>query len=106
MAEVKVRKVTPTWDLYIMRQSGNALLAKNVPLNTFLTKYFINLKNNIVTHPEYSNDEIIDIYKKLWEKQGTLRSYYNDSWGHKWACFPHNKRLISYIETCRNEVKS
>ena len=106
MAEAvkKPRRFNPTWDLYLMRNSGNALLARNVKLEEFLNKYFTRLSVNLKEHPKLSNEDIIDKYKNLWDKQGILRSYYNDSWGHKWACFPHNKKLNTYIDKIRKLV--
>ena len=104
MDKVKIKRFSPTWDLYVMKQSSNALLVKNSPLEKFLDKYFMKLENNIIEHPEYSNDQIIEKYKKMWENVGTLRSYYTDSWGHKWACFPHISKLNAYIDSKRHDI--
>lgn len=91
-------KRPPTWDFYLMTANGNSLLAKNVDLKTFLSKYFINLEQNIKNHPEYTIPDIIDKYKEVWNNLGTIRSYYTDSWGHKWACFPHERKLTDYLK--------
>ena len=91
-------KRPPTWDFYLIKSEGTALIAKNVDIKTFLSKYFINLEQNIKSHPEYKIEDLITKYKEVWNSLGTIRSYYTDSWGHKWACFPHDKKLIEYLK--------
>lgn len=102
MATIKIQKQIPKWDLYLVKPTGTSLIVKSASLNTFLNKYFINLSKNLESHPELSVEEILDKYQKLWESAGTIRSYYTDSWGHKWACFPHITKITDYINKIKN----
>ena len=90
-------KSSPTWDLYLVTSTGTKQIVRNVNEKTLLDKYFIGLENNIKKNPGITADKLIASYKKLWEKHGELRCFYTDSWGHKWVCFPSDKKLINYL---------
>lgn len=91
-------KSVPTWDLYLVTAGGTKQIIRHADEKAFLDKYFTGLVNNILKNPGITIDKLIESYKKLWEKQGELRSFYTDSWGHKWVCFPSNKKLINYLK--------
>lgn len=98
MPKTSLKRFPPTWDLYLITSTGNKLLAKNVEEKILLDKYFINLQNNILKNPNITREQLIESYEKLWKKQGELRCFYTDSWGHKWVCFPSNKKLLNYLK--------
>lgn len=98
MSNKQYTKRPPTWDLYLVTPNGNKQLARNVFEKDLLDKYFIGLIQNIKKHPDVTAEQLISSYKKLWEKNGELRCFYTDSWGHKWVCFPSNKKLLNYLK--------
>lgn len=92
-----MRKQIPTWDLYLITDGKTRQLVKNAVEQVYLDKYFTGLVQNIQKHPEMTAQDYIESYKKLWEKHGELRSFYTDSWGHKWVCFPNDDKLLKYL---------
>ena len=99
LKKVRVHKQVPTWDLYLVTDSGTKQIIRDAEEEVFLSKYFIGIENNIKKHPDFTPEKFIESYKKLWNKQGELRSFYTDSWGHKWICFPRNDKLLKYLKT-------
>lgn len=72
-----------------------------------LTKVYLrNLSENITKHPEFSAEEILDAYKKIWSKYKIISSY-TDSYGHTWLnnSFLGDRWLITYINNILNSSK-
>lgn len=92
-----IKRFPPTWDLYLITDKGNKQLAKNVTEKDLLDKYFIGLASNLQKHPNLTNEQLITSYQTMWKKHGELRCFYTDSWGHKWVCFPSDKKLNNYL---------
>ena len=102
----KYTKITPTWDLYLVSGGVTKQLIRNAEENLLLDKYFTGVLNNINKHPDITNEELISSYKELWSRKGELRSFYTDSWGHKWVCFPSDKKMNKFLNNKRNEITS
>lgn len=89
----------PTWSLYLITPEGKTkLIIKDAEEKPFLDKYFTGLENNILKHPEITSEKLIKSYEQLWKKMGEIRSFYTDSWGHQWVCFPNNEKLTKYLK--------
>jgi hypothetical protein len=100
----KIRRWPPVWDLYLVVDNKARLLVKNAEEKTLLNRYFVNLDKNFQKYPDITIEQLIESYKKLWNKQGELRCFYTDSWGHKWVCFPSDKKLTKYLIERKNEI--
>lgn len=98
--KLKTHIRVPTWSLYLIPkdESKARLIVKDAEEEPFLDKYFIGLEKNILKNPGITAEQLIAAYKKMWSSKGELRSFYTDSWGHKWVCFPKDDKLIKYLK--------
>ena len=71
----------------------------------YLSLYLKNIESNITNHPEFTVEDIIEGYNKLWSKF-TIISSYTDSYGHKWKNTPLSSKCIyNKVNTIFNKIK-
>lgn len=94
------------WSLYIVKDGKTNCLIKDTNLESFLNIYFKDLEKSVIKYPDIEPLELLEKYKTLWSKFGKVISIYNDSWSHKWSCFPSNTKIINYLTPRINDILS
>lgn len=90
--------------LTIRNNEGRIVFNSNhLDVNEYCKVYFKNILENVKTHPEYSDKDILKSYKSLWSKF-KINSRYKDSYGHEWRnTMPPDKWFLQYIKFIRSE---
>lgn len=85
------------YTLKISNQDKTVFYKSHLSKEDFCKAYFKNIEANIQKHPEYNSEQLLDAYKKLWDKY-KLECYYTDSWEHIWSdTKPSDKVMLEYI---------
>ena len=91
----------------IKNSDGKVIFHKcKVSNEEYLDLYLKNLENNITNHPEFTIEDIINGYIKLWSKF-IIISNYIDSYGHRWNNTPlPSKWIKNKVNMVYNTIKN
>ena len=103
---IKVQK-QPGFFRVVIKNGDKVIFSKSrLSKDEYLTLYLKNIESNIINHPEYTIEDIIEGYKNLWSKF-TIISIYTDSYGYKWKNTPlPPKWIYDRVSIIYNKIKN